>query len=155
MKKLIAVLMSLMLLCSMVLPALAETAVKDETVYIIADSEGTARKIIVSDWISNPEGKTELKDLSRLTNIENVKDDQEFNGDVWYADGQDIYYQGESEEPLPVNMKITYKLDGQKIDPDEIAGKEGHVSIRFDYTVAKKATVTVNDQQKKSICLLR
>ena len=52
---------------------------------------------------------------------------------LWDADGKDIYYQGESSEELPVEVKMTYYLDGQEIQPEELAGKSGKVKIRIDY----------------------
>ena len=37
-------------------------------------------------------------------------------------------------EELPVDVKVTYKLDGEEIEPSELAGKSGKVTIRFDYS---------------------
>lgn len=145
MKKLIAVLISLTLLCGAALPALAENAAvtpndepgiqKDETVYILAAADGTAKRIIVSDYLSNPASAAELADVSSLSNIENVKGDQTFENGVWQAEGEDIYYQGEGKTPLPVELNISYSLNGEPIAPDELAGRDGHVVIRFDFSV--------------------
>lgn len=146
MKKLLAVLITVTLLCGMVLPVLAEGPVKDETVYILAEPDGTARRVIVSDWLSNPDGEERLADRSLLTDIENVKGEEAFDGSYWQAEGQDIYYQGECTEPLPVEMTITYALDGQSISPDDLAGQSGHVRIRFDYQVKRSVSAQVNGQ---------
>lgn len=148
MKKLMAVLIVIAMLCGAALPALAEGSVKDETVYILSEADGSARRIIVSDWLSNPGGDAELADVSSLNGIENVKGEQPFDGSVWQADGQDIYYQGEGTAPLPVEMKITYALDGEEIAPAALAGKDGRVTIRFDYSVAQTADVQVKDQSE-------
>lgn len=137
MKKLIAVLLSLTLVCGMALPAFADGAAKDETVYILAAPDGAARKIIVSDWLSNPEGAKTLADVTTLTDVENVKGDETFDGSVWQADGHDIYYQGVSDAPLPLTLTITYTLDGEIITPDALASKSGHVTIRFDFAVSR------------------
>lgn len=136
MKKLIAVLLSLTLVCGMALPALADGA-KDETVYILAAPDGAPRKIIVSDYLSNPDGEKTLADVTTLTDVENVKGDEAFDGTAWQADGQDIYYQGVSDAPLPLTLTITYTLDGEAISPADLAGKSGHVTIRFDFAVTK------------------
>lgn len=146
MKKLLAVLISVMLLWGMALPAWAEGPVKDETVYILAEPDGTARRVIVSDWLTNPDGEDRLADESLLTGIENVKGEETFDGSFWQAEGRDIYYQGESTEPLPVEMTITYTLDGQAISPDELAGQNGHVRIRFDYQVNRSVSADINGQ---------
>ncbi len=115
---------------------------KEETVYIIADSEGKAKETIVSEWLKNPEGKEQLKDASDLKEIENVKGDETFTqkgGDLtWKAEGNDIYYQGKTAKEAPVTEKITYYLDGKEISPKELAGKSGEVKIRFDYTNHEK-----------------
>lgn len=110
---------------------------KDETVYVIADAEGKKQEVIVSAWLKNPNGEAELQDVSNLNNIYNVKGEETFtqNGtDVtWQADGNPIYYQGTSDAELPVGVEISYYLEGEKVTPEEIAGKSGKVKIRFDY----------------------
>lgn len=145
MKKLMAVLICLTMLSGMALPALAQDSIKDETVYVLCAPDGTARRIIVSDWLSNPQGADALADESTLTHIENVKGTQPYQNGAWQAQGEDIYYQGDSEAPLPVDMKITYTLDGEMIAPAELAGRSGHVTIRFDYTVTAQQSVLVEE----------
>ena len=56
------------------------------------------------------------------------------------ADGLD--YQKDANK-LPITMHVTYTLDGKEVSAEEIAGKTGHVVIRFDYTnnVQEKAMV--------------
>lgn len=43
----------------------------------------------------------------------------------------------DSDEALPVEMKITYYLDGDEISVSELAGKSGHVKIKYDFTSSK------------------
>ncbi len=111
---------------------------KEETVYVISDSTGAVKETIVSEWLKNPEGKDEIKDISALTDIENEKGDESFEQDgkklTWKAGGNDIYYQGKTQETPPVSVKATYYLDGKETSPSEIAGKSGHVKIRYEYT---------------------
>ena len=110
---------------------------KDETVYVIADAAGNKQDVIVSEWLKNTDGEATIKDSSNLTDIENVKGDETFtenNGElVWKADGNSIYYQGKSEEQVPVEVKVTYYLDDQVVTPDQLAGKSGKVKMRFVY----------------------
>lgn len=132
MKKLIAVLISLMLLCGAALPALAEGAAKarkDETVYILAGADGSANRIIVSDHLSNPSGAATLEDVSNLEDIENVKGEQTFENGVWQAEGEDIYYQGAGKTPLPVELKMSYSLNGEELAPEDMAGKDGLAAL--------------------------
>ena len=111
---------------------------KEETVYVLADSTGKERKVIVSDHLINDENKDTIEDASTLKDIENVKGDETFKQDgsklTWQADGNDIYYQGTSTKETPVSQTITYSLDGKEVKPEELAGKSGKVTIRFDYT---------------------
>lgn len=125
---------------------------KEETVYVIADSTGKEQKVIVSDHLINNEDKETIEDATTLTDIENVKGDETFtqsgNKLVWQADGKDIYYQGTSTEALPVSQKLTYYLDGKEITPEELAGKSGKVTIRFDYTNNEKVKATIDGKEE-------
>ena len=121
-----------------------ETTVdKEETVYVVADPDGTPNEVIVSDWLKNHSGAATLEDVSDLKDIENVKGDETFtqgtDGSLtWQADGNDIYYQGTTDKELPIDMKMTYYLDGKEISPEDLAGKSGKVTIRMDYTNKEK-----------------
>ena len=112
---------------------------KQESVYVNAAADGSVSKITVSDWLKGANETTgTINDISDLKNISNVKGDETFkqNGkDVdWSGAGKDIYYQGESDEKLPVDMKITYKLDGKEIAAKDMLGKSGKVEIHVAYT---------------------
>lgn len=126
----------------------AAAAEKDETVYIIACADGSADKIIVSDHLKNTEGSTVLSDITTLSDIENVKGYEDFSHDgdniIWAADGKDIYYQGISTAKSPVEMKVTYILDGKEISPAELAGKSGKIKIRVDYTNNLTVSAEIN-----------
>ena len=125
---------------------------KEETVYVIADNTGKEQKIIVSDHLINNDDKDTLEDASTLKDIENVKGDETFtqsgNKVTWQADGNDIFYQGTSESGLPVTQKLTYYLDGREVTPEELAGKSGEVTIRFDYTNNQKVTAEIDGKDE-------
>lgn len=126
---------------------------KEETVYIVADAEGTPDNVIVSEWLKNKDGKETLKDASDLKDIKNVKGSETFtqNGTdlTWEAQGKDIYYQGTTDKELPITEKVTYYLDGREMKPEDIAGKSGKVTIRFDYENHAKTTQTVNGKKQE------
>lgn len=126
---------------------------KDETVYVLAGADGSAKKIIVSDWLKNSLGSNSLSDKSELTDIENVKGDESYsvNGGemIWNAEGGDIYYQGSTEKDLPVDMSVTYTLDGEPISANDLVGKSGRVTIRFDYKNKQYETVEIDGKQEK------
>lgn len=111
---------------------------KEETVYVLSESNGSVQKIIVSDWLENLTGSQSLYDKSALKDIENLKGDEDFqtegkSGKIWNAEGKDIYYRGSIKKELPISMKISYQLDGKDIAAEDLVGKSGTVTIRFDY----------------------
>ena len=131
----------------------AETS-KDETVYVLAGADGTVQKIIVSDWIKNAMAADSLEDKTELSDIENIKGDESFtlggdNSCVWDAQGNDIYYQGNIEKELPVQMSVRYTLAGKAIAPEALAGQSGHVTIRFDYQNIQYEEVLLDGKTEK------
>ena len=127
---------------------------KDETVYIIAGADGAVNKVIVSDWIKNAIASDKIQDQTDLENVVNVKGDETYtlDGDnihVWDAQGNDIYYQGDIKKELPVDIAVSYKLDGNTVSAEELAGKSGKVTIRFDYTNHQYEMVDIDGKQEK------
>lgn len=130
MKKWTCLLLSLILVFCAAGGALAETT-KDETVYVLANAEGEAKRVIVSDWLTNPDGEKDLADATTLKDAKAVKGSAFLKDGVWYnADGADVYYQGDAENPLPVNLTVSYTLDGEAKTAAEMTGKSGRVTIR-------------------------
>jgi len=124
---------------------------KEETVYVMTDAKGDVNDVVVSNWLKNSDGSDTITDTTSLKDIVNVKGDESYtdNGDgtvTWNAEGSDIYYQGTPTNELPIGVKVTYTLDGKEMTPEEIAGKSGNVSIRFDYTNTLKETVKIDGE---------
>lgn len=127
---------------------------KDETVYVLADAYGSVQKIIVSDWLKNNLGSSAISDKTQLSDVYNTKGDEQSTltgGDsrVWDAQGNDIYYQGNIDKELPVDMKITYLFNGSPATAEEIAGKSGKVTIRFDYVNKQYETVEIDGKTER------
>lgn len=127
---------------------------RDETVYVIANTDGSVRRIIVSDWIQNELAAAQVEERSELSQVEAVKGSATYtlgqdNARVWGAQGQDLYYQGSIEKALPVDMTVTYQMDGQTVTPGQIAGKSGHVTIRFDYENRQYEMVEIDGTEEK------
>lgn len=127
---------------------------RDETVYVIANTDGSVRQIIVSDWIQNGLAAAQVEERSELSQVEAVKGSATYtlgqdNARVWDAQGQDLYYQGSIEKALPVDMTVTYQMDGQTVTPGQIAGKSGHVTIRFDYENRQYEMVEIDGTEGK------
>lgn len=135
-------------------PGAEETLHRDETVYVIANTDGSVRQIIVSDWIQNGLAAAQVEERSELSQVEAVKGSATYtlgqdNARVWDAQGQDLYYQGSIEKALPVDMTVTYQMDGQTVTPGQIAGKSGHVTIRFDYENRQYEMVEIDGTEEK------
>ena len=127
---------------------------RDETVYVIANTDGSVRRIIVSDWIQNGLAAAQVEERSELSQVEAVKGSATYtlgqdNARVWDAQGQDLYYQGSIEKALPVDMTVTYQMDDQTVTPGQIAGKSGHVTIRFDYENRQYEMVEIDGTEEK------
>lgn len=105
---------------------------KDETIYTKLNSDGSVSQYVVSEHISG-----EGNDKSKLDDIKNVNGDEKYtkeDGDlVWENNGNDIYYQGTSEDELPISTSITYYLDGEEKNVKDMIGKEGNVRIVIHY----------------------
>jgi len=133
---------------------------KDETVYVLANPDGTVQKIIVSDWIKNTLSSEKITDVTNLkiqkiSKVTKVIPWEVTNTRVWDAQGNDIYYQGTIEKELPVDLSVSYKLDGKTVSADELIGKSGKVTIRFDYKNKQYETVKINGKDEKiyvSLC---
>lgn len=126
---------------------------KDESVYVLANTDGSVKKIIVSDWLRNTQNSVAIEDKSELSSIENVKGDEGHtdtgSARVWDAEGNDIYYTGTIEKELPVDMEVTYTLDGKIVTASELAGKSGRVTIRYAYTNKQYENVTIDGKMEK------
>ncbi len=112
---------------------------KDETVYVVTESDGSQSDIIVSDHLKNKSGKDTIKDISTLSDIENVKGEEKFKREddgtlSWNAKGKDIYYQGKTDKEAPISMDVKYYLDGKKVDGADLNGKTGKVKIVINYS---------------------
>ena len=116
------------------------SAVTDDTVYVIAGADGSAEKIIVSDWMKNG-GKGQS--VAQVGETDGYGMDTE-NAYQWNTDGGEIT----GSDQLPVSVKLTYLLDGKEMTAEEIAGKSGRATIRFDYTNNQKQTVSIDGRDE-------
>ena len=84
--------------------------------------------------------------MSDLKNIMNISGDEDFtidgNNITW--NGNNIFYQGKTDKALPVEVEITYKLNGEEISKDELKEKSGKVEITLNFKNNDSHTVNVN-----------
>ena len=131
---------------------------KEETVYIKAGADGEIREVTVETVLRYRGTDGTIVDRTKLTDIKNTEGDEEFTQGrdgslIWEDHGEDIHYEGKSKDKLPVGVKISYTLDGKSIRPEALAGKSGHLVIRFDYENRTQETreVSIYGGEAKSI----
>lgn len=116
---------------------------KTETVYATLNDDGSVSNAVVSSWLHDGNGIHNVQEQLNLTNVENIKTNDKIqkNGNTytWNSDGDDVYYQGDSTKALPVQVAITYYMDGQEYSAKEMKGKSGHmkINVHFTNTVSK------------------
>lgn len=130
-------------LCSLMLaPGLAGAAdvavpsEKDETVYVYTNADGSVKSSEVSSILKNPDGALKLSDSTNLADVKGEGDVSHSGSGsslTWDAEGKDVTYTGKTSAEAPVAMRVTYTLDGQPVTADELAGKSGKVTIRYDF----------------------
>lgn len=62
--------------------------------------------------------------------------------------GETTTNQSTSDKTAPVSIKVTYKLNGVETKPEDMIGKSGKVTIRYDYTNNEKKNITVNGKSQ-------
>lgn len=129
---------------------------KEENVQVEADASGRVKKITVETRLRT-EGGGQIEDYSVLHDIKNTEGDEEFRtaGDgtlFWEDRGEDIHYEGTSAEALPVEMQISYELNGKKVVPKDLAGQSGKLKMRFDYVNRAKKTVSIKEKDME-VCV--
>ncbi|MEN1966583.1 YhgE/Pip domain-containing protein [Lentibacillus sp. N15] len=119
---------------------------KDEAIYGNLGANGALKEMYVVNTfhdtkpgtITDHGNYTDVRNLSNLTDI-NQSDDDKVRFQTEKGD-KDFYYQGAlKNQPLPWNIDITYKLDGKKINPDKLAGKDGPLEIQIKTSGNKDA----------------
>lgn len=109
------------------------SAAKDENVYVTLGQDGSVSGIYVINEFSSEEGG-EISDYGDYSSLKNLTDQSEISMENGHITADmpkgKFYYQGNMESgELPWNISISYYLDGEKIDADELAGKSGNLKI--------------------------
>lgn len=153
--KITACVLSAVLACSALTPAFAASVRKDETVYATLNGDGTVAHQTVSDWLHSDKGLTNFADVSSLQDIKNLKGDetptQNGNALTWNIKGNDVYYQGTTDQEMPVQAKITYELDGKQVEAKDLDGASGHLVMHVALTNKDTKEVAV-DGKSYTIC---
>ena len=125
---------------------------KSETVYAVMNGDGSIKSTTVSEHLYSASGLANVTDKTTLTDIQNTESDAEFtqNGEelVWNTNDTDVYYKGNTDKALPIDVKVTYALDGQEAALEDIIGKSGHLTVTVNLKNNETGTVNVNDKDR-------
>ena len=106
-------------------------------------AEASAETELPPDTISDDEAVYVLTDAAGTVEKVIVSDR------IRKAGGEEQATQTQEQKDLPVDVHFTYRLDGQEIAPEELAGKSGRVDIRIDYTNNALAVKEINGREEK------
>ena len=125
---------------------------KSETVYAVMNGDGSIKSTTVSEHLYSVSGLANVTDKTTLTDIQNTESDAEFtqNGEelVWNTNDTDVYYKGNTDKALPIDVKVTYALDGQEAALEDIIGKSGHLTVTVNLKNNETDTVNVNGKDR-------
>ena len=125
---------------------------KSETVYAVMNGDGSIKSTTVSEHLYSASGLANVTDKTTLTDIQNTESDAEFtqNGEelVWNTNDTDVYYKGNTDKALPIDVKVTYALDGQEAALEDIIGKSGHLTVTVNLKNNETDTVNVNGKDR-------
>ena len=123
---------------------------KSETVYVTVEGNEIKDKS-VSVWL-NSDKNIKANDKSNLTNVKDLKTDKELKSENGYLkldeNKKDIYYKGDTDKKLPVDISVKYFLDGKEMRASELEGKSGHLKIVITSKNNRYEAKTIDGQSR-------
>ncbi|TSB47393.1 YhgE/Pip domain-containing protein [Alkalicoccobacillus porphyridii] len=121
-------------------PAEGTVSSKDEVVYANLLANGSVEELYIVNALSITEegiirdygAYNQVKNLTSLFDIQQPSEDEV---ELEATEGM-FYYQGNlpGDTPLPWDFEISYSIDGQKIQPEELLGQDGSFQLDIDVT---------------------
>ena len=123
---------------------------KSETVYVTVEGNEIKDKS-VSVWL-NSDKNIKANDKSNLTNVKDLKTDKELKSENGYLkldeNKKDVYYKGDTDKKLPVDVSVKYFLDGKEMKASELEGKSGHLKIVITSKNNRYVAKTIDGQSR-------
>ena len=123
---------------------------KSETVYVTVEGNEIKDKS-VSVWL-NSDKNIKANDKSNLKNVKDLKTDKELKSENGYLkldeNKKDIYYKGDTDKKLPVDVSVKYFLDGKEMKASELEGKSGHLKIVITSKNNRYEAKTIDGQSR-------
>lgn len=112
------------------------SAEKEEVVYASMTAAGTVKSLYVVNEIFS-DAPVLARDFGAYAGVVNLTDEAELGHEadsvVCAIEEESFTYQGNlASTDLPWNVHIAYELDGQRIAPEELAGKSGELRILIE-----------------------
>jgi len=116
--------------------ASGEYSAKDEAIYGNLNASGALEDMYVVNTfhVTDPGEIVDYGNYDNVRNLTNLNpiEQGDDNNVRFEAEEGEFYYQGELDNrPLPWNIDITYLLDGEEVEPEELAGKSGDLEIQI------------------------
>lgn len=100
----------------------AEKTVREESVYVNADSEGECLETTITERLIQKDNNNVLEEKT---------------------------YEGTAQDKLPVEVSFSYQLDGKRAKAEEVAGKSGTVRIKVSYTNHSQVKKKINGKKEQ------
>src|SRR5665648_121340 len=133
--------------------ATPDRLVDNETVYAIMDAAGVPKTTVVVDWLQvEGNGAMTLVDpapgagaVESLTDgFAPTRSGNDVIADVTVDGTGDYFYRAETTAELPLDVSVTYILDGVETAPADLAGKSGRlkIDISLHNELERRETIT-------------
>lgn len=133
-------------------------AYKDETVYVLLDHDGSVlEQQIVNRLYGQHDSEAPLvADYGTYLSVENMTSSAEpvieENRLLWKSELLKIdklYYEGTLDKELPVDINISYYLDGEPVAPSSLGGQDGRLEIviQAENNLLYDGTVSYHDHE--------
>jgi len=133
-------------------------AYKDETVYVLLDHDGSVlEQQIVNRLYGQHDPEAPLvADYGTYLSVENMTSSAEpvieENRLLWKSELlkiDELYYEGTLDKELPVDINISYYLDGEPVAPSSLGGQGGRLEIviQAENNLLYDGTVSYHDHE--------
>ncbi|NLY73364.1 MAG: hypothetical protein GX079_06710, partial [Tissierellia bacterium] len=106
---------------------------KEEVIYAKLDYEGQPKALFAVNGFTKGFSGYDYGSYSKVANL-STSQDLDYDGKRVKIDAKDnFYYQGNLEnEELPWLINMEWKLDGKKVNEEELLGASGHLELLFE-----------------------
>ncbi len=153
--KITAIALSALITVNMAVPsiAFAKTSIeKDESIFVNMDSDGKIESQIGSVWLHSDKN-INYSEETKLKDIKNLKGKEEFKLESdrlsWDLASNEVYYQGNLDEKMPLDIRVSYSLDGKTVKKEDLKDVSGNLKINVDMVNRDEEFKLMNGKNQK------